>query len=96
VVEMKDFMKPILALKPVFKVKFNVDGTIEKFKCRLVVDGHKAIKGQHFDETYSPVLSLVILRMILSIFAGWPRVITTVADAVQAYLNSKLLEEVHV
>jgi hypothetical protein len=61
-----------------------------------VVGGHKAIKGQHFDETYSPVLSLVILRMILSIFAGWPHVITTVADAVQAYLNSKLLEEVHV
>jgi uncharacterized protein YndB with AHSA1/START domain len=60
-VEMKDFMKSILALKPVFKVKFNTDGTIDKFKCRLVVGGHKAIKGQYFDETYSPVLSLVIL-----------------------------------
>jgi hypothetical protein len=95
-VEMKEFMKPLLALKPVFKVKFNADGTIDKFKCRLVVGGHKAIKGHHFDETYSPVLSLVILRLILSMFPGWPHVITTVADAVQAYLNSKLLEEVHV
>jgi hypothetical protein len=95
-VEMKDFMKPILAFRSVFKVKFNADGTIDKFKCRLVVGGHNAIKGQHFDETYSPVLSLVILRLILSIFSGWPHVITTVADAVQASLNSKLLEEVHV
>jgi hypothetical protein len=54
-------MKSILALKPVFKVKFNADGTIDKFKYRLVVGNHKAIKGRHFDETYSPVLSLVIL-----------------------------------
>jgi hypothetical protein len=61
-----------------------------------VVGGHKAIKGQHFDETFSPVLSIVVLRLILAIFAACPHVVTTVADVEQAYLNSVLNEKVYV
>jgi hypothetical protein len=95
-VKLEAYMSPLLTLKPIFKVKFHSDGTLDKFKVRLVVGGHRAIKGQHFEETYSPMLSLVILRLILAVFAEWPHVKTTVADGVQAYLNSKLEEEVHV
>jgi hypothetical protein len=62
----------------------------------MVVGGQKAIKGQHYDETYSPVLSLVILRMVLALFAAWSHVITTVSNAEQAYLNGKMQETVHV
>jgi hypothetical protein len=61
-----------------------------------MVGGRKAIKGQHFDETFSPVLSIVVLRLILAIFAAYPHVVTTVADVEQAYLNSVLNEEVYV
>jgi hypothetical protein len=97
-VKLEAYMKPLLSLKPIFKVKFHSDGSLDKFKVRLVVGGHKAIIGQHFEETYSgsPLLSLVILRLILAVFAEWPHVKTTVADAIQAYLNSDLEEEVHV
>ena len=65
-------MKPLLNLKPVFKVKLNTDGTLDKFKVCMVVGGHKAIKGQHYEETFSPVLSIVILRLLLAIFAAYP------------------------
>jgi hypothetical protein len=73
-------MKPLLSFEAVYKVKFHADGTLDKFKVQLVVGGHKAIKGQHFDETFSPVLSIVVLRLILAIFAAYPHVVTTVAD----------------
>jgi hypothetical protein len=79
-VKLEEFMKPLLSFKAVFKVKFHADGTLDKFKVRLVVGGHKAIKGQHFDETFSPVLYIVVLRLILTIFAAYPHVVTTVAD----------------
>jgi hypothetical protein len=53
-VKLEEFMKPLLSFKAVFKVKLHADGTLDKFKVRLVVGGHKAIKGQHYDETFSP------------------------------------------
>jgi hypothetical protein len=87
-VKLEAFMKPLLSLKPICKVKFPLDGSLDKFKVQIVVGGHKAIKGQHFEETYSPVLSLVILRMILAVFAAWHYIKTTVADTIQAYLNN--------
>ena len=93
VIKQEVFMKPLLSFKPVFKIKFNSDGTLDKFKVRFVVGGHRAVKGQHFDETFSPVLSIVILRMALAIFAAYPCVVTMVADVEQAYLWSKLEEE---
>jgi hypothetical protein len=97
-VKLEEFMKPLLNFKAIFKVKFNSDGSLDKFKVRLVVGGHKAIKGQHFDETFSPVtvLSIIILRLILAIFAAYPHVTTTVADVEQAYLWSQLQENVYV
>jgi hypothetical protein len=95
-VKLEKFMKSLLSFKAVFKVKFHADGTLNKFKVRLVVGGHKAIKGQHFDEKFSPVLSIVVLRLIKAIFAAYPHVVTTVADVEQAYLNSVLNEKVYV
>jgi hypothetical protein len=95
-VNLEEFMKPLLSFKPVFKAKFHADGTLDKFKVRLVVGGYKTIKGHHFDETFSPVLSIVVLRLILAIFAAYPHVVTTVADVEQAYLNSVLNEKVYV
>jgi hypothetical protein len=83
-------------MKPIFKIKFNTDGTLQKFKIRLVVGGHKAIKEEHFNDTFSPVLSITILRLILALFASYPHVETTTADVEQAYLWSQLEEEVYV
>jgi hypothetical protein len=88
-------MRP-LSFQAIFKVKFHADGTLDKFKVRLVVGGHRAIKDVDFHETFSPVLSIIVLRLVLAIFAAYPHVITTVADVEQAYLNSHLNEVVHV
>jgi hypothetical protein len=89
-------MKPLLNFKAVFKVNFQADGTLDKSKMRLVVGGHREIKGQYYDETISPVFSIVVLRLMVAIFAAYPHVVTTVADVEQVYLNSVLHEKVHV
>jgi hypothetical protein len=94
-VKLTQDMFPLLTLKPVFKIKFLTDGALDKFKIRLVVGGHRAIKGVHFNETFSPVMSIPILRMVLAIFAAHPEVETHVWDVEQAYLWSDLNERVY-
>ena len=40
---------------PVFTVKRNADGTIDKFKCRIVANGNTQQQGVDFDRVFSTV-----------------------------------------
>jgi len=46
---------------------------VYRWKARLNLDGSKQIHGKHFDETYAPVASWPIIRLLLSytISQGW-------------------------
>ena len=55
--------------KWVFKVKFNADGTVQRFRARLVGKGFTQVPGSDFYETYSPVFSYTSLRTIMAIAA---------------------------
>lgn len=52
--------------KWVFKVKYNADGSVQRFKARLVGKGFTQVSGTDFYETYSPVFSYTSLRTILA------------------------------
>lgn len=52
--------------KWVFKVKYNADGSLQRFKARLVGKGFTQVPGADFYETYSPVFSYTSLRTILA------------------------------
>jgi hypothetical protein len=51
----------------VFKKKLRHNGTIEKYKVRLVVKGYSQKEGEDFFDTYSLVAQLTTIRVLLSV-----------------------------
>jgi hypothetical protein len=65
--------KPV-ECKWVFKKKLRPDGTIEKYKVRLVAEGYTQKEGEDFFDTYSHVAHLTTIRVLLSL--SWKRKFT--------------------
>ena len=89
-----DGRKPV-GTRFVLKIKRNIDGTIERFKARLVAQGLSQQQGVDFFETFSPVVNTDILRTCLALAAtnSWS---IQALDFTQAYLNADLHEDLWV
>lgn len=61
--------KPI-GLKWVLKVKRNADGSISKYKSRLVVKGYVQRHGIDYVEVFAPVARVETIRMVIAIAAS--------------------------
>jgi hypothetical protein len=53
-VEREPWMK-VIPCKWIFTIKTLHDGTIERFKARLVAGGHRQVEGVDYNETYAHV-----------------------------------------
>ena len=60
---------PIVGSKWVFSLKFNVDGTIKRYKARLVCQGFSQTFGVDYFETFAPVVQMNTIRMLLAMAA---------------------------
>ena len=86
-------MKP-LSSKWIFKRKMKADGTIEKYKARLVIKGYRQKEGLDYFDTFSPVSRITSIRMILTI-AALRNLEVHQMDVKTAFLNGDLDEEIY-
>jgi hypothetical protein len=81
--------------KWVFKKKIRPDGTIERYKARLVIKGYSQKECEDFFDTYSPVARLTTIRVLLSLAASHGLLVHQM-DVKTAFLNGELDEEIYI
>jgi hypothetical protein len=69
-------------------------GEISRYKARMNVDGSQMIKGQHYEETYAPVVQWATIRFFipLAILSNWH---TRQLDFVLAYTQADIERDLY-
>ena len=82
-----------ISKKWVFKIKSKADGSIDKYKARLVAKWFRQKYGIDYTETFSLVVKYVMLRMVIAFSKhfGWP---LDHLDVVTAFLYGVKKEKV--
>ncbi|GKD40493.1 zinc finger, CCHC-type containing protein [Tanacetum coccineum] len=83
-----------LCFKWIFKRKMKVDGTIDKFKARLVIQGFRQREGINYFDTYAPVARITTIRLLLDL-ADIHNLMIHQMDVKKTFLNGDLDEEVY-
>ena len=85
--------KKAIGCKWIYKIKHNADGSISRYKDRLVAKGYAQTYGIDFEETFRPVakMSTVIAVIAMAASKRWD---LHQMDVKNSFLNGELHEEV--
>lgn len=86
--------KRAIGCKWVYKIKYRPNGEVEKYKARLVAKGYNQQEGIDYRETFSPVVKMATVRLVLKIASlyNWD---LNQMDVHNAFLQGNLDEEIY-
>ncbi|CAL8151027.1 unnamed protein product [Prunus armeniaca] len=84
----------IVGSKWIYKLKRHSDGSISRYKARLVAQGFSLEAGFDYEETFSPIVCHATIRIILSL-AGYNHWSLHQLDVKNTFLHGELEEEVY-
>ena len=86
--------KNIVGSRWVFKVKPKPDGTVDRYKARLVAQGFSQVQGLDYSEVFSPVVRYAGFRSLLA-FANVNDLEVHQMDVTTAFLHGELDHEIY-
>jgi hypothetical protein len=84
----------VIGSKWVFRVKQGPDGSIQKYKARIIAQGFTQVKGIDFNQTFAPVAKFSSLCTVFALAAEHNLEVHQM-DVKAAYLNANLEEEIY-
>ncbi|CAN0917319.1 Retrovirus-related Pol polyprotein from transposon RE1 [Linum grandiflorum] len=84
----------VLGNRWVYTVKMKPDGTLDRYKARLVAQGFYQEHGIDYDETFAPVVKMQTVRSVIAVAAmkGWSLM---QLDVKNAFLHGDLKETIY-
>jgi hypothetical protein len=86
-------VRPITC-KWAYKVKTHSDGSLERYKARLVARGFQHEQGRDYDETFAPIAHMTTIHTLLTVPSVREWSITQL-DVKNVFFNGELREDVY-
>ena len=86
--------RKVIGNKWIFKIKYKVDDSIDRYKARLVAKGYIQKEGIDYEETFSPAVRFTSSRLLLTIVINLNLELHQI-DVKTTFLNGELDEEIY-
>ena len=86
--------KKAIGCRWIYKVKYNADGSVNRYKARLIAKGYAQTHGVDYEETFALLAKMMALWTVIALVVakGWH---LHQMDVKNAFLQGKLEEEVY-